>query len=41
MEYCDLGNLLQYQSKTAQRVLKFGEALRVLHQIMKGVDAIH
>ena len=41
MEYCDLGNLHQYQSKTPMRVLNFGQALKILHQIMKGVEAIH
>lgn len=41
MEYCDLGNLLHYQSKLPQRVFSFGEGLRVLHQVMRGVEAIH
>lgn len=41
MEYCDLGNLMQYQSKIPQRVFGFAEALRILHQVMKGVEAIH
>lgn len=41
MEYCDMGNLHQYQSKLSQRVFNFSEALRVIHQVMRGVEAIH
>lgn len=41
MEYCDLGNLLNYQSKLQRRVLSFTESTKILYQIMKGVEAIH
>jgi len=41
MEYCELGNLYNYQSKNLKKVFSLAEASKILFQIIDGVQAIH
>jgi len=41
MEYCELGNLYNYQSKNHKKVFTLAEASKLLFQIIDGVQAIH
>ena len=41
MEYCDIGNLLTFQSKLSNKVFSLEEALGIFGQIIRGVEAIH
>ena len=36
-----MGNLMQYQAKMSSRVFGLGEALGILHQVMRGTQIIH
>lgn len=37
MEYCDMGNLLNYQSKANKKTLSFSEASKILLQLLNGI----
>jgi NIMA (never in mitosis gene a)-related kinase len=41
MEYCDMGNLLTYQSKIANKTLGLAKASKILLQILNGILTIH
>ena len=41
MEYCDMGNLYNIQSKMTSRVYGIDEAINIFNQILKGVEVIH
>lgn len=41
MEYCDMGNLHDYQRKINKKAFSFSESCRILAQILNGTQAIH
>lgn len=41
LEYCDVGNLLTYQSKLKTKTFQLREALDILVEVMKGLKVIH
>jgi serine/threonine protein kinase len=41
MEYCDMGNLYNIQSKLNNKVFPIDEALNIFNQILKGVEIMH
>lgn len=41
MEYCEQGNLLNYQAKLPGKVFPMKQALKVVVEVMKGLKCIH
>jgi|JI6StandDraft_1071083.scaffolds.fasta_scaffold06724_6 serine/threonine protein kinase len=41
LEYCDMGNLLTYQSKLKSKTFSLSEALEILVEVMKGLRLVH
>jgi serine/threonine protein kinase len=41
LEYCDMGNLLTYQSKLKTKTFALQEALDILVEVMKGLKLVH
>lgn len=41
MEYCDMGNLLTYQSKLPGKTFSLAQAVQIIVQVMKGLKLIH
>ena len=41
MEYCEVGNLYNYQSKLPAKVFNLEEASDILRQVLEGMEFIH
>lgn len=41
MEFCDMGNLHDYQRKLPKKVFPFGESRKIISQVLSGTLAIH
>lgn len=41
MEYCDMGNVYNFQSKQANKVFNLEEATHIFAQILQGVEFVH
>jgi serine/threonine protein kinase len=41
MEYCDMGNLLTYQSKLPGKTFSLPQATQIIAEVMKGLKLIH
>lgn len=41
MEYCELGNLLTYQSRLPGKTFPLSHAIQVVVEVMKGLKLIH
>lgn len=41
MEYCDMGNLLTYQSKLPGRTFSLAQSVQIIVEVMKGLKVIH
>ena len=41
MEYCDIGNLFNFQARRPQLIVPFDETLYIMHQILLGLRHLH
>lgn len=41
MEYCEMGNLLTYQSRLPGKTFPLSQAIQVIVEVMKGLKEIH
>lgn len=41
MEYCDMGNLLNYQSKLPNKIFNLYEATKIMTEILDGIETVH